>query len=497
MKGWKIITNKALLGTSKLPLRVAELPAEVTEGWELADTSEAEADFIRYAAFVYQYRQAGCVPIDFTHIHQSTADQEQWPYCSAQANDVLKAVLAEDLPKFVELWLSNCRTGQQLVRPEMVPTLLDLARKRKELRNLIAPVVGKRGEWLASLIDEWNFLSNEPADVTVTWENGTLDERKEALREYRLQKPVEALALLQSTWATEGANEKAAFLEILQHNCSATDLPWLEGLKEKGQKVNGALAELLSLIPTSSLIGEYRKALESVVTVSVGKSLLGILSKNTLHVSDDVSFPESIFKSGIEKLSSDKKVTDHQYIVAQLLMRCPPAFLQEHLKLAVPEIVELFKKEKQGYYLNALAHSSTRFKDAPWAKVLLDQAGDFLSGISIISLLETLSHEERETMALRYMKEKPVEVVQLMLSSDRAWSPDLAKAILKYTAGEIYQYNKNFFRPAAALIPVTMMESLESFAPGEETKKVHWKNQSEELNRLLTLKKQIMQSFHA
>ena len=74
---------------------------------------------------------------------------------------------------------------------------------------------------------------------------------------------------------------------------------------------------------------------------------------------------------------------------------------------------------------------------------------------------------------------------------------DLAKAILKFTASEIYQYNKHFYRQAAALIPVSILDQLDSFTPGEEQKKPYWQTQRDELARLLTIKQQILQSFNA
>ena len=84
-----------------------------------------------------------------------------------------------------------------------------------------------------------------------------------------------------------------------------------------------------------------------------------------------------------------------------------------------------------------------------------------------------------------------------MIDQGEEWNMDLAKLILQYTANEVYSYNRTFYRQAAPLIPVAILDLLDSFTPTEEQKKVYWKNQSDELARLLTIKQQTLQSFTA
>ena len=83
-----------------------------------------------------------------------------------------------------------------------------------------------------------------------------------------------------------------------------------------------------------------------------------------------------------------------------------------------------------------------------------------------------------------------------MASSEKEWSLDLTKKILKHVAGEVYQYNKPFYRSVAALMPVAILDQLDSSTPDEEQRKTYWKNQRDELARLLTIKQQTLQSFN-
>lgn len=495
MKLWNDIINRASLGSSKLPLKSTDLPSDITKDYDLGDTDELEANFLNYSSLIYQFRQSGAQPLNLKVLSVSPSAEEHLQTCSSHANNILKTVIDEEVPQFIELWLRLCVSKQNVAHAEMIPYLLELGQKKKELRKFVAAAAGKRGEWLATLNPQWSFSSVKEDSKTV-WETGTFDERKELILNFRNSEPDKAIELLQSTWASEGANEKTAFLEILKVNLSAQDLNWLTNLKEKGQKVNNAIVELMKSIPTSAISQEYQEVLKNAISFKSGKALLGMINKTTLNVDESVTIPDSIFKTGIDKLSSDKNVTDNQFIISQLLSIVPPSFLNEHLKTESKAIVEYFKKVKDGFYIQALAIASIRHKDVQWIKILLDECGDAFTGATLVMLLNLLPETDKNTYALKFIKEKPGEITQMMIHSVNEWNVELAKEILKYTAGEIYQFNRSFYKPAAVLIPVSLIDSLESFTPSEEQKKVYWKNQSDELARLLAIKKQILQSFN-
>jgi hypothetical protein len=493
---WYDLINRASLGSTKLPLKASELPTDVCGDYDLVDGEDAEENFLKYSSLIYQFRQSGTRPLNLTSIGHGAAENEDKPYCSSHANNALSSVIAEEMPQLIELWLRLCVTKHQLAHPEMIPLLLDIGQKKKEFRKFVTGVCGKRGEWLASINPRWSFSSVQE-DRKTLWETGTFDARKDLLRDLRIDNPEMAMEFLQLTWSSEGANEKTAFLEILKKNLSPSEVIWLEGLKEKGQKVNSAILDLLKSIPTSTIIKEYVSILKNIVRLKTGKALLGMINKTSLAIDDTFSFPDSIFKTGIDKLSSDKNITDHQYIVSQLTASVPPSFFNEHLQLDTKIIIDYFKKEKDGFYLQALASASIRYKELQWVRALLDQCGDLLQGSTLVMLIDLLPGAEKDSRALQFIREKPTEIIQLMIHSEHEWSVELSKAILKYTAGEIYQFNRGFYRPASILIPVSLIDSLESFTPAEEQKKVYWKNQADEIVRLLAIKKQILQSFNA
>jgi hypothetical protein len=497
MKSWEDIVNKALLGSEKTSLQVTDIPELITQEFDLAASGNNEDDFLRFTSLVYQFRQSGTSPLDFNAIAAAEAAAETKQYCPAQATDMLKIILEEDLPQLLQLWLDVCASRGEVVSPEMIPVLLDVTQQTRELSKTIIEVTGNRGIWLSTMNPQWNF--NSPAeDPKVVWDNGTPAQRKEVLQDLRIANAEEGRKLLESTWATEGANEKVAFLGILKTNLSANDLPWLESLKEKGQKVNNAILELLKQIPESAIVRSYRNILSEAVGIKTGKALLGVITKTVLVIDESASIPDSIFKTGIEKLSSDKKVSDHAYILVQLISSVPPEFWNQHLSKSTSEIIELIQKEKQtAFYLPAIAMAAIRFNDIEWIKSILDTADKDIIRSSVVLLMQALPDEDQDHYALKFMKESPHEIIGVMAASDKEWSMELAKAILTETAKEVYSYNRAFYRPVIGLIPVGILNILDSFTPNEEQKKVYWKNQSDELARLLTIKLQTLQSFNA
>jgi hypothetical protein len=496
MKLWENIINKASLGSGKEPLKSAELPEIITEEFALSDSPDQEEDFLRFSSLVYQFRQAGWLPLHFKAITQIESGNEIKSYCSVKANGALKAILEEGVIPFLKLWLRLCVSRECCVAPELIPELFEIASRRKELRKLILTVAGTRGEWLCQLNPQWNFTSPS-TDQNTIWQTGNPEERKELLGDLRTNNPGEALELLKTTWATEGANEKLSYLEILRINLSASDLTWLEGLKEKGQKVNAYVLEIIKSIPTSAIVQEYSDVLRNAIKIKKGKALLGMINKTDLDVKENLSIADAIFKSGIEKLSSNKNVSDNQYILVQLISSVPPSFWNDHLQLSTEAVIQLFQKEKQtALYIPALAMASIKFKVAEWAKSILDH-GDAIINSSIPLLINSLPAKDRDIYARKWFKEKPREIIQVMIEYEEEWSVDLAKSIIQYTANEVYAYNRSFYRPAATLIPLSILDSLDSFTPSEEQKKVYWKTQSDELARLLTIKQQILQSFNA
>lgn len=498
MSFWDDIVNKATLGSAKMPVTPADLPQAITEAYNISETGEAEEDFLRIAAFAYQYRQSGTQPVNLATVAVSEAAAETKPYCDPRASLALKHLLAEEHQPFLDLWLRLCASKNLCVHPELLPDLFEAVSRKPGLHTLAAAVAGNRGEWLLRHNPRWALETKADDDVD-TWETGKPEARRALLQQLRETSPADGLALMQSTWTSESANDKVAFLEVLKTGAATEDLAWLESLNEKGAKVKTALLDVLKTIPESAVSRQYREIIKRAFSIKTGKSVLGIGGKKSLAVDDAVPIPDAIFKTGIEKVSSIKNVSDFQHILAQIIVAIEPAFWTKHLGETTQGVVQLFAKDRQtAFFLPAIAHAAVATRDTDWASTLLDHASDDLPTATIAELISTLKGKDKEAYVLKFFPAREAYLIELMTKHHQeAWSMEMTKTILKYTAQEVYAYNKVFYRQAAPFIPVALLGNLDQFIPADDIKKSHWRTQSDELSRLLMLKQQTLQYFTA
>jgi hypothetical protein len=494
MKHWETIQQHAMLGTARAPLTIADLPAAIAG--ELSWTSiDIEEDFLRLASVAWQYGQTGGLPPAVSTVTSAAAPEEK-TYSSSQAASELQSLIEDEVYTLVRLWLEYCQAAGQLARPEILPALLDLAIRRPEFRTMITAVAGNRGQWLMRLNPAWRIDTPAEDDTTV-WQTGKPEARRALLTHIRQTDAPGALVLLQSTWATESAADKVAFLNILQAQASDADLPWLESLQEKGQKVTAAITSVLKHIPGSKIVTAYQDVLRQAFVLRTGKALLGMLNKTSVEIQETVAIPAEIFTTGVEKLSSDKRITDQQYILIQLAMAVPPVFWQTQLQQAdARAVITLLQKEQRtALYLPALADAAATFRDLTWVRALLDHGDETLIDSAIVLLLRVLPVAERMTYAVRFLPRQPQAIIELLLEQDEPWDIALAKAVIAYTASEVYVYNRTFYRQAVHNIPVALLSYIDTFAPAEEAKKPYWRTQADELYRLVSWKQQLQKSF--
>ena len=277
MEFWNNIINTALLGTDKKQLSNVELSADLNDAFEqinLNNSLDKEDKFLQVTAVAFNYRQTGLSAIKKDEVSIKEAQTETLPYCNKEALHVLNDILEIQSRSLLKLWLQHCKATQQIVPPEIIPSLFDIATSQKNIQSIITNCCGKRGEWLSSFNADWNFYTSENDEEV--WQNGNVDQRKKLLQKIRLTEPSKAREWLQQTWETEGANAKAELLKQLEMNLSENDLEWLESLtNDKSQKVKDIVNDFLRMIPTSSTISNYWNVLKNSVILKKRKSTVG------------------------------------------------------------------------------------------------------------------------------------------------------------------------------------------------------------------------------
>lgn len=494
MQFWDTIINAALMGTDKKQVSTEDMPVDLQEAATLiqeSQTKDKEEKFLQLAALTFNYRQCGTLTIQ-KEIMMSSAPAEEKKYCNEAAAQVLNDIISEESIPLLKFWLQLCYEKQQVIFPENVPSLLATGTQQKKLQLLIASCCGKRGEWLSTFNPEWNFSSTQTNEDL--WQTGTFEQRKEILKQVRKTDPSKAREWVQQTWAQEDANTKTSLLEILSENITGADISFLESLSaEKSKKVKEAATELLKQIPGSSVVKQYEEVVRQSVSIKKEKALLGMVNKTSLQFQLPASLPESIFKSGIQKMSSQKDTTDESFILYQLIGYVPPACWMSHLNCSPAEVIELFKRSDDGKkMLPALGLAVGRFRSADWATHFINEEKSFY-----MDLVPLLDKKEREKYLIRFIGVDTMTstAIQLATKEEEEWTIDFTKAIFRHTAKNPYQYNRSFYNQHIDLIPVQIVADLEKFTP-EENLRTMWSNMSEYIIKLITLKIQSIKAFN-
>lgn len=493
MQIWDEIINTAMLGTGKRMLGANKLPPELANAAVLIqnNTTDKEEQFLQTAALAFNYRQCGVLPVQKEGVTITKADAEEKQYCSPLAMQTLQDILDSESNSLLQFWMQLCKSKERIITPELVPLLLGIGTQQKKLQNLVAACCGKRGEWLTRFNSEWNF-STATTDEEL-WQTGSTEQRKMVLEHIRQIDPATARNWLMQTWPQEDANTKIELLLLLGINIDLADVEFLESLsKEKSKKLREIALWLLKQIPGSPIVQQYQQVLQRAVTVKTEKSMLGMSSHKELKVQLPAGLDESIFKTGIEKLSNKREYSDDEFIVLQLMQSVPPSFWETHLQTTPDVIIRSWQKDDTGKkLLPAIVQAVVVYKDQRWATALMKNSQVFY--IDIIPLLPV---NEQDFYSIKFIDQFADNIIEHAIKREDGWSVGLATAIFKHTAKSVYQYNRSFYSRYIHCIPIDIVTELAKCAPAEEHVKAAWSNTSEYITALINLKKQTILSFN-
>lgn len=487
--------HTALLGTDKRQLKKEDFPQDLAETFELVTEQQAdkEIQFLHIASAAFNYRKCGTEPLNKS-LQFTKAEAEERAYCSPLAHQLLGDIIAVENFPLLKLWVELCFRNNWVVKPEWVPVLLDLALMYKQIQSLLVAVTGKRGEWLKGFNEAWK--AEEPLTDEELWQTGTLEQRKDFLRKLRSTEPAKARELLQQAWTAENAATKVELLKPFTVNISDEDVTWLESLlKDKSQKVKDEAVRLLKLCPGSAIVQKYWEVIKGTIQIKKERGLLGIGWKTVLEIGEVGNPDESIFKSGIEKVASEKNVSDSDFILYQLIGAVPPTLFGEHYGLDKQEILDVFEKSKKGKsFVSAFGLAAVNFKDADWLRAVITKSGNQFYP----QAFELLPKDEVEKYALQFLgKAENAHIALDNLSKyfKGEWSINLTREIFRFTSKNQYSYTRQFYNQHILSIPAGILPELETFAPPEEYMKNMWTRTSEHLTQLLTLKTQTQNAF--
>jgi hypothetical protein len=487
MSFYESIIKTALLGTERQQIDWAAMPEAIQHRQaSIEKMPHGEDQFLALVALAQNYKNAGSLPQKDAFATIGTAEMEQKPYCSRKAESALNRMIIDENHPLLGLWLAQCAQYQYIVQPIFLPRLFDIARNSLEYRSYIVKIMGNRGAWLLGVHPF--FKQEEKQDVVIEnqdeiLEHGTLDQRILVLKDRCAFEPEQVRNYIHDNWKKAPAKEKTALLDVLQLIVSAEDEAFLETqLESKAQTVRDAALQTLKCLPDSTISTHYKTVLFAAFAKKVDAKML-VQKSTKLVVNAPESIPDYLFKHGIEKESTDKKYTNPEFWVNQVLTQVNPSLLETHLGMTANEIVEQCVSQKTlKKYITALESATIKFGNNTWASALIPHIENFNVG-----LVEILPIEHQLGICENYASRFPYDTMNILKKSKiKDWSLEYSKQLMTHAAQSYYFMNKGTYKDVVPFIHKDIVPFMANLLTEESNYYAHWQTVIKDVEDLLT-----------
>ncbi|GAB3846934.1 hypothetical protein GCM10028822_07640 [Hymenobacter terrigena] len=487
---WPQLLRIALLGTRQSGEPIPAFPATV---------DSTEQQLLLAAGTLALMRKAGHRPAPPAGPLLAPAPPELLPAVGPKGTDHLHQMLVNSLHlELLPDYLTRLAGRDLRVPPALLVPLLHHATRSAETRAALGPVLGARGNWLASINPAWakltESLSAPTADTTnlATWETGSPAARLAWLQQHFAETPNAARALLLAALPSEPAKRQEALLDMLSQHLHPDAEPSLEALlKARGQEVRRRASELLVQIPGAALT--ERLWARAAPLISAKRKLLG-LGKPALEITLPTAWDKSWLLDGIEEITGRFEYRISTSIGLQtslgpaagrlgnLVGLLPPQRWTAHLGLTPGELLAAALASEWALpLLPSWAHSTLLHRDAAFAGAFLklwqeelpalDKA-NCVRGIEWGLLAALLPASDQRTLLLAPTIERVRrQQADWTLGLDfvpAPWPRTLSSAVLETIAGQLtktavlYEFNAPPYnlRQLAWLLPQTVAPNL-------------------------------------
>jgi hypothetical protein len=548
---WTDLVTTAVLGTERRTFVLPAVEGALGEWLERIDLADREGALLSMAAIVALARQAGRLPTPHARASASPSDEEDLPLCPERAVQHLVALLGGGAQRgLLPEWLAALASRGRRVPAAQLPALLDLGRVQPDMRAAILPVLGKRGVWLAGQNPDWGYASSEfsvmsiesmseqlqslalepfaeltferserlegkrsyGSELKTLWETGTRAARAALLINVRKYAPELARDLLKLTWATEKADDRAAFISTFEHNLSMDDEPLLESLlDDRSKEVRRAVASLLMRLPESRLVARMIARAQPLLSVSAdAKSRLRVLrlgQSTRLVVVPPADCDAAMLRDGIEPHppAHRKKLGEKAWLLIQVLGAAPPSMWSQQWQLAPAELIQAAARSEWKHALiEGWRAAALNTQDAEWAAALL--ADD----LSAADLIDALPPERQEVLLLGILRADctPLHkhpVLDLLRKTRHTWSADLTRAVLralhrhmrKWKDTYDYQLRGALTDEFARRMPPALLPEIAAGWPEETDVRERWQGVIDKLLITLQFRHDMLEALHS
>ena len=263
--GWDDLVKIAVLGTARLAARL--------EVGTAGAGPSAERGVLRAAASQAVARKAAREPVGGVELPAPAPVLDGRPM-PGDVIAVIPRLFADGLrPVLVEV-VERAAALDMRWPPSTLPDLLDAASaggSSAALKVAAAGAAGARGRWLAHRNPQWSWV--EPVrpgnDAGAVWDLAGTGDRVALLQRLRRDDPGAAVSLMERTWRSDRAAERARFVATLRESLSMDDEPFLEetGLADRAREVREATWRLLDALPESRRASRMAERADEVMAV--------------------------------------------------------------------------------------------------------------------------------------------------------------------------------------------------------------------------------------
>lgn len=246
------LATSALLGTERRPPDWPALDGALGALLARIPRDSVEKALLQTAGVLGTCQLAGMLPSKSGEASAAAAE-ETTP--EDPRVDLIASILADGPDRLqAEAFQMVAAAGRHLPH-RMLPKALECGQRCVALRPSLLPVLGRRGEWLATQNDAWAYAVGGGGAEKLSddvWQHGSLDQRRLYLAALRERDAAKARELVREAMSTEGAKERTAFIECLATGLTMDDQDLLEAtLTDKSKEARQTAARLLSTLPES------------------------------------------------------------------------------------------------------------------------------------------------------------------------------------------------------------------------------------------------------
>lgn len=348
MQTWEDLVKTALLGTERGAPTTSKTDALFGDLLTQFAPDDKERALLGASGLCALARRAGVTLSDAPGDAPPPAAPDTAPLFTAAATQDLSRLLEGEWNDMLPEWLELAAPKKRRVPEQILPALLAAGKPHKRIRGNLVGVIGERGKWLAGQNPEWKYalrpsddeieeaVSGENLGLSV-WETGNREARAAYLRARRRTDPDAARTLLEASWAKEPYEERAAFLETLQAQISASDEPFVEAaLDDKRKEVREMAQGILRYLPDSRLSQRMQERARPILSIVPADK----------HEKLEVTLPDAWEKSwgrdGIDqKPPTYPKIGEKAFWMQGIMRATPLSFWTEHLNRTPEQLVAL------------------------------------------------------------------------------------------------------------------------------------------------------------